>query len=173
MDKRFRYREKHVHDLPIGEGVVRLWDARGVDGRDTIEESFTRLIRTGFVYPYVALMPDYHPGEGSMIGSVIPTREVILPSVVGGDLGCGVTAVQLPIPAEELTPVFQSIRAMLKQRISTGTAHNAVITERVESNPIWLRDVHSPVWNNRLKRKLLHQFASLGGGEVETGRNET
>lgn len=164
VDKRFHYHEKHVHDLPIGEGVVRLWDARGVDGRDTIEESFMRLIRTGFVYPYVALMPDFHPGEGSMIGSVIPTRDVILPSVVGGDLGCGVTAVQLPIPAEELTPVFQSIRTMLKERIPTGTAHNAVITERVECNPIWQREVRCPAWNNRLKRKLLHQFASLGGG---------
>ena len=32
-------------------------------------------------------MPDWHPGKDSVVGSVIPSREVLLPTVVGGDIG--------------------------------------------------------------------------------------
>ena len=101
MDKQFRYCEKHVHDLGVEGSFVRLWDAEGAVNGDMIRSAFRPLVATGFAWPYVALMPDYHPGEGSMIGSVIPSRHVILPSVIGGDLGCGMTAVCLPIRTEQ------------------------------------------------------------------------
>ncbi|MFM7207799.1 MAG: RtcB family protein, partial [Planctomycetaceae bacterium] len=102
MDKQFRYHEKHVYDLPVECSIVRLWDAEGAINKAMIEAAFRPLLKSGFVWPYVALMPDYHPGEGSMIGSVIPTRDVLLPSVIGGDLGCGMTAIALPLEADRL-----------------------------------------------------------------------
>lgn len=43
----------------------------------------------------VAVMPDVHLGRDVCIGSVIATRERILPGAIGGDLGCGVAAVRL------------------------------------------------------------------------------
>ena len=116
MDKQFRYHEKHVHDLPVGDSLVRLWDLEGAINGEMIRSAFRPLVATGFVWPYVALMPDYHPGEGSMIGSVIPTRDVLLPSVIGGDLGCGMTAVRLPIS------VGQHRRSYPPSRRSCGNA---------------------------------------------------
>ena len=86
MDKRFQYREKNVRDISSAEGIVRVWDASKDLARKSIEEAYEELFRSGFIYPYVALMPDHHPGEGSMVGSVIPTREVLLPSVIGGTM---------------------------------------------------------------------------------------
>jgi tRNA-splicing ligase RtcB (3'-phosphate/5'-hydroxy nucleic acid ligase) len=164
VDKQFRYREKHVHDLPVGDSVIRLWDAEGAINGEMIRSAFQSLFAAGFVWPYVALMPDYHPGEGSMIGSVIPTRDILLPSVIGGDLGCGMTAVCLPLHANQMSTQLPHIENRLRASIPVGTAHNAQVTDRVQGNPIWQRDVRAPLLANRLRRKMLRQFASLGGG---------
>jgi tRNA-splicing ligase RtcB len=164
VDKQFRYRAKHVHDLSVGDSLIRLWDVEGAINSEMIRSAFRPLLATGFVWPYVALMPDYHPGEGSMIGSVIPTRDVLLPSVIGGDLGCGMTAVCLLMQADQASPQLPRIEKRLRENIPVGTAHNALVTDRVRGNPIWQRDIRAPILANRLRRKMLRQFASLGGG---------
>ncbi len=164
VDRRFRYRQKNVQDIPTPHGVIRVWDAAGDFDRKSIEKTFEPLLRSGFVFPYVALMPDHHPGEGAMVGSVIPTKEVLLPSVIGGDLGCGVTAVRLPVQVKELEKNKTDIRIALQAVIPRGTAHNATVTERVEENPLWRRELRTELFSKRLLRKLIRQFASLGGG---------
>ncbi|MCY2995004.1 MAG: RtcB family protein [Planctomycetota bacterium] len=164
MDKRFRYAGKHVHDLTVEGITVRVWDVRSPDHREAIEATLRPLAKAGFVHPFVALMPDYHPGEGVLIGSVIPTREVILPSVIGGDLGCGMTALPLPIRGDSLAAVLPALDAALRASIPVGTADNTVVTPRVRDNRLWQQDFRAPLLPNRQRRKLLRQFASLGGG---------
>jgi len=134
MDKRFRYRQKTVQDITCDHGLVRVWDTAGDLDRKGIIKAFTPLLRTCFVNPYVALMPDHHPGENSMVGSVIPTQDVLLPSVIGGDIGCGVTAMRLPVQASNLKEVLVQLRARLRATIPTGAAHNAIVSQRVEEN---------------------------------------
>ncbi len=49
--------------------------------------------------PYVikaSLMPDAHVGYVAPIGAVLATRDFIVPSWVGYDIGCGMTAAKLP-----------------------------------------------------------------------------
>lgn len=41
-----------------------------------------------FVYKHVALMPDVHLGKGALVGSVLATKEAIIPAAVGVDIGC-------------------------------------------------------------------------------------
>lgn len=164
MDKYLRYHQKHVHDISVEDSFIRLWDARGTPNIQVIKKAYQPLLKTSFVYPYIALMPDYHPGEGSMIGSVIPTKKVILPSVIGGDLGCGMMAVQLPLHVGAISPKFHEIQKVVKERIPVGTAHNAVVTKRVEQNSIWKRNTRALIITNQLRRKMLRQFGSLGGG---------
>lgn len=164
MDKRMSYRRKGVQDIHCDNSVIRIWDVAGDFDRNMIVRSFEPLMRTGFVYPYVALMPDHHPGEGSMVGSVIPTRNVLLPSVIGGDLGCGVSTVRLPVEVAELKPVLKDIHTSLHSVIPTGSAHNAMVTERVEGLSLWSQARSCEVISSRMVRKLKHQFASLGGG---------
>ncbi len=40
------------------------------------------------LYKHVALMPDAHLGIGSMVGSVIATKDAVIPATVGVDIGC-------------------------------------------------------------------------------------
>jgi tRNA-splicing ligase RtcB len=54
------------------------------------------------VHPHVALMPDAHLGKGATVGSVIPTRDAIIPAAVGVDIGCGMIAVRTPWSVDEL-----------------------------------------------------------------------
>jgi tRNA-splicing ligase RtcB len=169
MDKRFRYRQKNVRDLVAEDGLVRVWDTSGDLDRQGILQAFLPLLRTCFVSPYIALMPDHHPGPrqsgiGTMVGSVIPTQEVLLLAAIGGDIGCGVTAVKLPVQANDLKKVLPQLRDDLRATIPIGAAHNASVSRRVEENPLWQQDLQCGLLTNRLKRILIRQFASLGGG---------
>jgi tRNA-splicing ligase RtcB len=56
----------------------------------------------GIVHPHVALMPDAHLGKGATVGSVLPTREAIIPAAVGVDIGCGMIAVRTPWSVTEV-----------------------------------------------------------------------
>src|SRR5438045_9612243 len=50
--------------------------------------------RLPIVEGHVALMPDAHVGIGATVGSVIPTRDAVIPSAVGVDIGCGMVAAE-------------------------------------------------------------------------------
>ncbi len=41
-----------------------------------------------FVFKHVALMPDVHLGKGALVGSVVATKEAVIPAAVGVDIGC-------------------------------------------------------------------------------------
>ena len=163
MDRKYQYREKNVHDLTVGGMTVRVWSVEGAEDRAIIRRLFEPLARAGFVAPYLALMPDWHPGKDSVVGSVVPSREVLLPSVIGGDIGCGVCALQLPLGLTDVADVLSEIGRRLREVIPVGTAYNSEITERVRDHALWEKELRAPV-SNRTLRKLVRQFGSLGGG---------
>lgn len=50
-----------------------------------------------FVFKHVSLMPDVHLGKGALVGSVIATKEAIIPAAVGVDIGCFTGDTQVPL----------------------------------------------------------------------------
>lgn len=56
----------------------------------------TNVASLPFVFKHMALMPDVHLGKGALVGSVIATKEAIIPAAVGVDIGCGMGAIQTP-----------------------------------------------------------------------------
>src|SRR5690348_10507831 len=132
MDRKYQYRQKNVHDLTVENMTVRVWSLEGAEDRAIIKRLFQPLAQTGFVAPYLALMPDWHPGNDSVVGSVVPSREVLLPSIVGGDIGCGVCALRLSLSSSDLRGHFQTIGERLREVIPVGTDYNSTLTERVQ-----------------------------------------
>src|SRR5438067_25052 len=57
--------------------------------------------RLPIVEGHVALMPDAHVGIGATVGSVIPTKNAVIPSAVGVDIGCGMIAAELDVTEED------------------------------------------------------------------------
>ena len=42
-----------------------------------------------FIFKHISLMPDVHLGKGALVGSVIATKDAIVPAAVGSILGVG------------------------------------------------------------------------------------
>jgi tRNA-splicing ligase RtcB (3'-phosphate/5'-hydroxy nucleic acid ligase) len=74
----------------------------------------------GIVHPHVALMPDAHLGKGATVGSVLPTREAIIPAAVGVDIGCGMSAVRTSLTADDLPGDLSRLRSRIEQMIPVG-----------------------------------------------------
>src|SRR3954471_7279624 len=76
--------------------------------------------RLPIVFHHVAAMPDVHAGIGATVGSVIPTRGAIIPAAVGVDIGCGMNAVRLSLPARQLPDGLSKIRAAIERAVPVG-----------------------------------------------------
>ncbi|WRH66000.1 MAG: RtcB family protein [Planktothrix sp. GU0601_MAG3] len=60
-----------------------------------------------FVFKHVALMPDVHLGKGALVGSVIATKEAIIPAAVGVDIGCFTGDTLIPLADGKSYPIQQ------------------------------------------------------------------
>jgi tRNA-splicing ligase RtcB len=76
--------------------TINTWTAEPLD--DDVRGALERLARADDVAA-IAVMPDVHLAHGVCIGTVTATHRRIYPAAVGGDLGCGVAALHLGLPA--------------------------------------------------------------------------
>ncbi len=117
-----------------------------------------------FVFKHVSLMPDVHLGIGALIGSVIATKDAIIPAAVGVDIGCGMCAIQLPFKADKLDGNLKKIRQEIEEAIPVGFAENKEIEKSVTNWQGWnnFKELHKGVQD--LDGKAIKQLGSLGGG---------
>ncbi|MGR3276945.1 RtcB family protein [Acaryochloris marina NIES-2412] len=118
-----------------------------------------------FVYKHVALMPDVHLGKGALVGSVVATKDAVIPAAVGVDIGCGMGAVQTSFNANQLdSKVLKQIRLDIEATIPVGFNQNDEADKSVYNWQRWqdFKHLHSGV--QHLEKKALRQMGSLGGG---------
>ncbi|MEM7770647.1 MAG: RtcB family protein [Cyanobacteria bacterium P01_A01_bin.37] len=117
-----------------------------------------------FVFKHVALMPDVHLGKGALVGSVLATKDAIIPAAVGVDIGCGMCAVQTPFTADQLDGKLKKIRQDIESSIPVGFNENKDIEKEIYNWQGWrtFSDLHAGV--QRLESKAVKQMGSLGGG---------
>ena len=81
--------------------------------QDVDAESLTQLGKMSqlqFIHSHIAVMPDVHVGKGATVGSVIPTKNAIIPAAVGVDIGCGMNALRLSLKASQLPDNLSTLR---------------------------------------------------------------
>ncbi|MBC6419257.1 MAG: RtcB family protein [Prochloron sp. SP5CPC1] len=117
-----------------------------------------------FVFKHVALMPDVHLGKGALVGSVIATKDAIMPAAVGVDIGCGMCAIKTPFQASQLEGKLKQIRQDVETAIPVGFEANKEVEKAVSNWQGWgdFKELHSGV--QRLESKAMKQVGSLGGG---------
>jgi tRNA-splicing ligase RtcB (3'-phosphate/5'-hydroxy nucleic acid ligase) len=117
-----------------------------------------------FVFKHVALMPDVHLGKGALVGSVLATRDAIIPAAVGVDIGCGMAAIATPFKAEQLEGKLKKIRLDLEAAIPVGFNDNKEIEKSVHNWQEWseFKQLHAGVQDQM--GKAMRQLGSLGGG---------
>jgi tRNA-splicing ligase RtcB (3'-phosphate/5'-hydroxy nucleic acid ligase) len=116
------------------------------------------------LYKHVALMPDAHLGIGSMVGSVIATKDAVIPATVGVDIGCGMMAVKTPFKSGILDGKMAEFRHEIERAIPVGfNEHRDAVGESNEWEG-WAQfsALHSGVQDRR--SKAMKQLGTLGGG---------
>ncbi|WP_242344185.1 RtcB family protein [Anaeromyxobacter terrae] len=132
-----------------------------------------RIAAQPYVVGHVAGMPDLHVAHGVAVGTVFATEGVVVPSALGGDLGCGVAAVQLDVSSQALgRQDLQRILAGWSARIPVG---DAVHRGKGVSAPPDLpnQPLSTSSLEHARERLMRRHLGTLGGGNhfVELDRD--
>ena len=134
---------------------------------DTIEaaakQQLLNISELPFIFKHVAVMPDCHLGKGATVGSVIATKEAIIPAAVGVDIGCGMIAVKTKFSAKDLPDSLQKLRTGIERRIPLGAgAFNRTLTATAEKRVGQLRKAGKDY--EGVDRRWTVALGSLGSG---------
>ena len=108
---------------------VKAW-TRGVIVEDAARQQLLNVAALPFIYRWIAAMPDVHWGMGATVGSVIPTKQAIIPAAVGVDIGCGMMAVRTTLNASHLPDDLKPIRSAIEQAVPHGRTDNGGRNDR-------------------------------------------
>lgn len=128
-----------------------------------------------------ALMPDAHAGYVAPIGAVLVTKDYVVPSWVGFDIGCGVTAVQIKNTdiLKKIEEKKEEIYKEVKKTIPMGLGklshpqqiHRSTIETFNKLLEEFVKQPHDPEVYKLLKNKGISNLGSLGEGNhfIELG----
>ncbi|MFN0092047.1 MAG: RtcB family protein [Acidimicrobiales bacterium] len=119
--------------------------------------------RLPIVEGHVALMPDAHLGIGATVGSVIATRDAIIPAAVGVDIGCGMIAAELDADEarlpDTLAPLLSRIERAIPAGVGRGHDEVALAAQR------WLAGRRPATeLSDAQATRAARQFGTLGSG---------
>jgi len=153
---------------PIRDNDVLTW------ATDLDEKTMAQAHRTAsldFVHKPLALMPDAHLGIGATVGSVVATKDSIIPAAVGVDIGCGMVAQKTVLTREQVDPYLTKIHNGIRKAVPsgqprkgnrsagshTGRRDSKALDRLVRTAPEVQSDRFNP-------KKISSQFGTLGGG---------
>jgi tRNA-splicing ligase RtcB (3'-phosphate/5'-hydroxy nucleic acid ligase) len=167
------------HEMPVRMVLEKGRVPVKVYTHDIEHEALQQLINISqlpIVYGHVAAMPDVHTGIGATVGSVIPTRNAIIPAAVGVDIGCGMNAVRLTATASDLPDSLGKIRSAIERGVPVGFDQHEASKVRGSAHARLARplsdrldrivDKHAGVakMQRRFDETWVCQLGTLGGG---------
>ena len=109
--------------IDAGSGrIIKAW-RKGVRFEDKAIDQLKNTARLPFIYKWMAAMPDTHWGMGSTVGTVLPTKNAIVPAAVGVDIGCGMMAVRTQFKREQVDNLAE-MRAAIEKAVPHGRTDN-------------------------------------------------
>lgn len=149
-------------DISGAEADVLSWVTHEMSADE--HNMLRNVSRLPCLFKHLALMPDAHLGIGSMVGSVIATKDAVIPATVGVDIGCGMMAVKTPFKSGILDRKMAEFRHEIERAIPVGFND---YKEPVDESNEWegwaeFDQLHPGVQDR--KRKAMKQLGTLGGG---------
>lgn len=150
-----------VLEIPPGAIPILAW-ARAVPAGAV--KQLQHIASQPYVVEHVAAMPDVHMAEGVAVGTVFATEHHIVPGALGGDLGCGVSALRFGFPAAALGRAeLTRILAALARAVPVGDAvhrgHGLPLPPELEAARLSTHRLQRE-WERLAPRHL----GTLGGG---------
>jgi tRNA-splicing ligase RtcB len=106
-----------AQEITGGRVPVKVWTA---DLEPQARRQLENVASLPIVHGHIAAMPDVHMGIGATVGSVIPTKNAIIPAAVSVDIGCGMNAARLSLHANDLPPNLGRIRSAIERAVPVG-----------------------------------------------------
>jgi tRNA-splicing ligase RtcB len=144
--------------------LIKCWNKYGDPFETSAWDQLKAVASLSFVGPHVAVMPDCHTGYAVPIGTVLPTRKVIMPMAVGVDIGCGMIAVRTNVDRQDLVGAEDEVRNLIEVRIPHGRSGNGDPAKdkgawpSYEAIPGFIDDI----WSDVLVNPLSHLIHDLG-----------
>lgn len=163
-----------VRVIPPGPGEARaaihVW-ARALPPGALAQ--LERIAAQPYVVEHIAAMPDVHVAHGVAVGTVFATERTLVPAALGGDLGCGMSALRFDFPAAALSVRDrQQLLLALGRRIPVGDAvhrgRGAQVPEALLEAPL-----STGALTHARARLAPRHLGTLGGGNhfVELDRD--
>jgi len=108
-----------VDNTDFGGGLIKMW-TKGVPVEDAARKQLDNISTLPFIHKHIAVMPDVHLGKGATVGSVIPTKNAIIPASVGVDIGCGMCAMRTSLTSHDLPENLKPIRGLIEHAVPHG-----------------------------------------------------
>ena len=114
----------------------------------------------------IVCMPDIHPGKIGPIGLTMmerydPNNSIILPGLIGPDIGCGVSVFTIDYKRKDLD--FNKLDKVIKQYIPVGSAHHDGSKE-CEINEELLKSLNYFSNEDYTIKAIKENLGTLGGG---------
>ena len=163
----YKFKEKEMK-VPCS-----IWSEKG-----SIEQGVIGQIKNvsslPFVFHHTTLMPDAHFGYGCPIGTVVALERVIVPNLIGVDIGCGMCAVKTTIKHSEMTRnQLKEIMGIIRKEVPVGVGkHRSEKCNEdlmpMKAKPTYMKIV-SEQWESARK-----QLGTLGAGNhfIEIQKDE-
>jgi tRNA-splicing ligase RtcB len=113
------------------------------------------------VFHHLAVMADGHLGKGALIGSVVATKDAIIPACVSVDIACGMSAIKTPFRSDQLEGKLSQLYEDILKTIPVG------FSKYQESVSNWggftkFKELNAKVQDRA--ETALRQLGTLGGG---------
>ena len=110
------------HEIHDRARPIKIW-ADELDEKS--RQQLRNIAQLPIIHSHVAAMPDAHMGIGATVGSVLATRQAIIPAAVGVDIGCGMIAARLSLTADQLDEAaLQKVFDQISRDVPVGRAQH-------------------------------------------------
>ena len=133
------------------ENKFKLWTG-ALEIESGTYQQILRIADLPILAGHLAIMPDVHFGKGATIGSVIPTRNAVIPAAVGLDIGYGMCAALTNLTASDLPDNLAALRSQIERDIPVGFNEH--------KRDVYLLGEAGEQYKNNLSR-MVNQFESL------------
>ncbi len=157
------------------ENKFKLWTGNLAIEPDAYQQ-ILRIADLPILDGHLAIMPDVHLGKGATVGSVIPTRNAIIPAAVGVDIGCGMCAVLTNLTANDLPDDLAALRNQIERDIPVGfNEHKRDVYLLGAAGELYKNNLYHTInqfealelrtkLENAKTNKIIRQAGTLGGG---------
>ena len=150
---------------------IKAW-IKGVPIEDGAKQQLYNTAELPIVYKHIAAMPDVHWGLGATVGSIIPTKQAIIPAAVGVDIGCGMCAIRTSLTSHDLPENLGRLRNKIERKVPVGFDDFDKRKEVGKDAPKTWQNIFEKRYKKMLdkhpklnsKKNPVMQLGTLGGG---------